>query len=92
MRTPHILQVVMSMTMMRLRIRGAIVESSAYFCWINKSVPNSGTAREQAPQGHKLPVLLPSPGIFISCVSALYGTAKARAHMYDIIKTYVDGA
>jgi hypothetical protein len=29
--------------------------------WINESVPDSGTAREQAPQGHKLPVVFPSP-------------------------------
>jgi hypothetical protein len=33
-----------------------------FIFWINESVPGSGTAREQAPQGHKLPVLLPSPG------------------------------
>jgi hypothetical protein len=32
------------------------------FFGIYESVPGSGTTREQAPQGHKLPVLLPSPG------------------------------
>jgi hypothetical protein len=31
-----------------------------FFLGINESVPGSGTTREQAPQGHKLPVLLPS--------------------------------
>jgi hypothetical protein len=29
---------------------------------INESVPGSGTTREQDPQGHKLTVLLPTPG------------------------------
>jgi hypothetical protein len=33
-----------------------------FFGGINESVPGNGTTREQAPQGHKLPVLLPSPG------------------------------
>jgi hypothetical protein len=32
------------------------------FLGINESVPGSGTTREQAQQGHKLPVLLPSLG------------------------------
>jgi hypothetical protein len=39
-----------------------LISGNPIFFEINESVPGSGTTMEQAPQGHKLPVLLPSPG------------------------------
>jgi hypothetical protein len=39
-----------------------LVLASLFFADKRERPTGSGTAREQAPQGHKLPVVLPSPG------------------------------